>query len=132
MAKKKNVQSTPAVAGTPKGLERKLRRLGKGLATTQELEAKRTRQLDKARQRGATLQAAIMTLRGASDEMVATGPQAYCMREKRSVVIANPVAIVMRNGRSALSGTCPSCGVRVVTTARGAVAPTTGDGAAPV
>jgi hypothetical protein len=72
--KKKDVQPTPAVGRAPKGLERQLRRLGRSLATTQKLEAKRTRQLDKARQRGAALQAAIMALRGASDETVAAGP----------------------------------------------------------
>ena len=130
--KKKDVQPTPAVGGAPKGLKRQLNRLGRDLAMTQKLEVKRTRQLDKARQRGAALQATIMALRGASDETVAGGPRAYCMREKRTVVMANPVAMVMRNGRNALSGTCPSCGARVVTTARRAVEPTAGDHPAPV
>jgi len=130
--KKKGVGPTPAVGGTPKGLERQLRRLGRGLAAAQKLEAKRARQLEKARRRGAAFQATIIALQGTSDETVAAGPQAYCMREKRTVVMADPVAMVMRNGRHAVSGTCPSCGARVVTTARRAVEETAGDPAAPV
>ncbi|MGZ6340637.1 MAG: DUF5679 domain-containing protein [Candidatus Limnocylindrales bacterium] len=46
------------------------------------------------------------------------------MREKHLVSMLEPQAIVMRNGRAALSGTCPSCGAHVVTTARAAMAAT--------
>jgi len=129
--KKKDVEPTPAVGGAPKGLERQLRRLGRDLATTRKLEAKRTRQLDEARRRGGAVQATITALRGASEEKVSAGPQAYCMREKRTVVMADPVAMIMRNGRDALSGTCPSCGARVVTIGRAAIEPVPGDGSPP-
>jgi len=42
--------------------------------------------------------------------------QAFCLRERRRVDILNPVPIVLSNGRPAIAGTCPSCGVRVVRT----------------
>jgi hypothetical protein len=36
--------------------------------------------------------------------------EAYCRREKRRVQMVDPRPVVTANGRSALSGTCPSCG----------------------
>ena len=42
--------------------------------------------------------------------------QAFCLRERRRVDIVDPEPITLSNGRSAIAGTCPSCGVRVVRT----------------
>ena len=86
-----------------------------------DLVAKRERQLDKAQRHGAAIQAEIASLEGAApaaDAAASTGavegPRGYCLREKRTVTIANPEPIVMRNGRTATAGTCPSCGARIV------------------
>lgn len=38
---------------------------------------------------------------------------AYCMKCRRKVEIKNPRMVVMRNGRPAISGTCPYCGTKV-------------------
>lgn len=122
--KKEDRESTPADGSPSKEVERQLRRLERGLEATDKLEARRARQLDKAHRRGHALQATIIALKGPTGPSVTAGPQAYCMREKRTVVMADPVAMVMRNGRDALSGTCPSCGSRVVTTVRKTVAAT--------
>jgi len=123
---KEDPESMPAVGGPFKELQRQLRKLGRGLETTQKLEAKRARQLDKLHRRGQAIQATINALRGPGDPLVTAGPKAYCMREKRTVAMADPVAMVMRNGRDGLSGTCPSCGARVITTARKETAPNAG------
>jgi hypothetical protein len=34
--------------------------------------------------------------------------QAYCVKEKKMVEIQNPTKITMKNGKPALTGTCPS------------------------
>ena len=39
--------------------------------------------------------------------------QAYCVKDKMKVEVQNPVQITMKNGKSALSGTCPKCGTKV-------------------
>ncbi len=126
--KKKDVERTPKVGVAPKELKRQLLKLGRGLETAQKLEAKRTRQLDKVRLRGEAYQASILALQGPASQPAEGGPQAYCMRERRTVVVTDPVAIVMRNGRGGVSGTCASCGAKVVTMARKAVALGEGDG----
>lgn len=36
--------------------------------------------------------------------------EAYCLREKRRVLMLDPKSVVTAKGGSALSGTCPSCG----------------------
>lgn len=36
--------------------------------------------------------------------------EAYCLREKKRVQMADPKPVVTANGGAALSGTCPSCG----------------------
>ena len=38
---------------------------------------------------------------------------AYCMKCRRQVEIKSPKQVVMRNGRPAVSGTCPYCGTKV-------------------
>ncbi len=43
-----------------------------------------------------------------------SGPRAYCLRDRRTIVMVDPQPTVMRNGRPALAGRCPSCGMRVV------------------
>ena len=35
--------------------------------------------------------------------------QAYCVKEKKMVEIQNPTMITMKNGKLALTGTCPAC-----------------------
>jgi hypothetical protein len=39
--------------------------------------------------------------------------QAYCMKDRKMVEIRNPKSIVMKNGRPATQGICPSCGTKV-------------------
>ena len=39
--------------------------------------------------------------------------QAYCVKDKKTVEIKNPVAITMKNGRPATQGVCPICGTKV-------------------
>ena len=93
-----------------------------------KLAAKRRRQLEKAQGKSAAIEAELASLGGAAPAATAAapaagtsataaapgGPQGYCLREKRTVTIVNPQPFVMRNGRTATAGTCPSCGARVV------------------
>ena len=39
--------------------------------------------------------------------------QAYCVKDKMKVEIKNPQNITMKNGKAAISGTCPKCGNKV-------------------
>jgi hypothetical protein len=39
--------------------------------------------------------------------------EAYCVKDKMKVEIQNPKQITMKNGKSALQGTCPKCGNKV-------------------
>ena len=39
--------------------------------------------------------------------------QAYCVKDKQKVEIQNPKQITMKNGKSAIQGTCPKCGNKV-------------------
>ncbi|HEY6570101.1 MAG TPA: DUF5679 domain-containing protein [Candidatus Limnocylindrales bacterium] len=137
----KHSKSRASNEGSVRRAKRKVRRLERRLAAVRELEAKRRRQaakareggaprdlvakrerqLDKAEHRGATIQAEIASLEGAAPAAVSAastdiveGPRGYCLREKRTVTIANPEPMVMRNGRTGTSGTCPSCGARIV------------------
>jgi hypothetical protein len=74
-----------------------------------KLVAKRTRQLQKANRRATAIEAAIAELRAA-----ATGPEVYCLRDRARVVMRDPHPITMRNGRVGVTGSCPTCGGRVV------------------
>src|SRR4029079_7897633 len=38
---------------------------------------------------------------------------AYCVKDKMKVEVQNPQQITMKNGKKALSGTCPKCGTKV-------------------
>lgn len=42
-----------------------------------------------------------------------TALQGYCVKDKRLVDIQDPQPITFKNGRKALSGTCPTCGNKV-------------------
>lgn len=39
--------------------------------------------------------------------------QAYCVKDKTKVEVQNATQITMKNGKPALSGTCPICGTKV-------------------
>ena len=39
--------------------------------------------------------------------------QAYCVKDKMKVEVQNPQKITMKNGKPAISGTCPKCGGKV-------------------
>jgi Domain of unknown function (DUF5679) len=38
---------------------------------------------------------------------------AYCVKDKMKVEVQNAQQITMKNGKKALSGTCPKCGTKV-------------------
>ena len=37
----------------------------------------------------------------------------YCVKDKQKVEIKNPKQVTMKNGRKAMSGTCPKSGTKV-------------------
>ena len=39
--------------------------------------------------------------------------QAYCVKDRKKVEIKNPKNVKLKNGRPAVSGTCPVCGNKV-------------------
>jgi len=39
--------------------------------------------------------------------------EAYCVKDKMKVEIKNPEKITMKNGKPAITGTCPVCGTKV-------------------
>ncbi|HLF09040.1 MAG TPA: DUF5679 domain-containing protein [Dehalococcoidia bacterium] len=39
--------------------------------------------------------------------------QAYCVKDRKTVEISNPVQVTLKNGRPAVQGTCPNCGTKV-------------------
>lgn len=125
-----------AAAKADRGLRKHLKRLQRRLADAARTEAKRVRKLERARWRRQRLESEVDDARAASsvgpDEAApkakakaAPAPkaapvdpatfkgqavEAYCRREKRRVQMVDPRPVVTANGRSALSGTCPSCG----------------------
>lgn len=96
----------------PRRAARKQARLEAKLAAAERLIAKRTRQLGSASDRRASL-AARLARRSASTGDGA-GPMAYCLKDRRQVVIGGAQSVVLSSGRPAVAGTCPSCGSRVV------------------
>lgn len=110
-----------------RGERKRLRRAEARLASARDREKKRARQLEKARVRVKKLEAGVAALRTTADPNGAreVAVQAFCLREKQLVAIVRPVPIVLRNGRGAISGSCPSCGARVVSMARAAGVSTT-------
>ena len=125
-----------AAAKTDRGLRKHLKRLQRRLADAARTEAKRVRKLERARWRRQRLESEVDDARAASsvgpdeaapkakakaapapkaapvDPATSKGQavEAYCRREKRRVQMVDPRPVVTANGRSALSGTCPSCG----------------------
>jgi len=47
-------------------------------------------------------------------------PQAYCVKDREMVEIKDPKDITLKNGRSAVQGTCPKCGTKVTRIGGGA------------
>jgi DNA-directed RNA polymerase subunit RPC12/RpoP len=39
--------------------------------------------------------------------------QAYCVKCRKKVEMKNPKQIKMKNGRDAVQGICPNCGIKV-------------------
>lgn len=39
--------------------------------------------------------------------------QAYCVKDRKMVDMNNAQQITLKNGRSAMQGTCPECGTKV-------------------
>lgn len=106
----------------PQRDRKRLRHAEARLAAARDRETKRARQHAKAHDRVKRLEAGVAALRRAAglDVTRETVVQAFCLREKQLVAIARPSFIVLRNGRPAHSGSCPSCGARVVSLARAA------------
>ena len=131
MAKgKKSARGRDDLQAGAKDVEKRLRRFERRLARVRDNEAKWEHQLGRARARGAELEDRMAALQSTdqagtveSEQDASVGQQAFCMRERRKVVIAGATAIVLKNGRAAVAGTCPTCGARVVTTTRSVVAP---------
>jgi DNA-directed RNA polymerase subunit RPC12/RpoP len=46
-------------------------------------------------------------------EAMTMAVQGYCLKCKKKVEIQNPQNITMKNGRPAISGTCPVCGTKI-------------------
>jgi Domain of unknown function (DUF5679) len=94
-------------------------------------QARRRRKLDRVLERSVALAARIERLRAQAaapappeietDDPVAlpaaAGPRAYCLRERRTIVMTDVRETVMRDGRRGLAGTCPGCGARVARSA---------------
>ena len=134
--KRKPAAEDAAATAAPvadRGTRRRLVRLEKRLVRLAGEEAKRSRQLGEVRVKLDDVRARIDELdagRGVEAEGAggaagtgaattttghgAAAPQAYCMREKRKVAIANAEIVVLKNGRRAYAGACPGCGARVV------------------
>ena len=131
MAKgKKSARGRDDLQAGAKDVGKRLRRFERRLARVRDNEAKWERQLGRARARGAELEDRMTALQSTdqagtveSEQDASVGQQGFCMRERRKVVIAGATAIVLKNGRAAVAGTCPTCGARVVTTTRSVVAP---------
>ena len=45
--------------------------------------------------------------------------EAYCFKDRAKVEIRNPQSVKLKNGRPAVTGTCPRCGTKVYRIGRG-------------
>jgi len=122
-------------------VEHRIQRLERRLARANETEAKRARKLERAQDRGAShavvaarrrkllkahrrgqaLERKLAEIQSPSVAAVVSEPsepRAYCLRERKTIVMRDPRETVMRNGRPALAGICPSCGAKVVRAVR--------------
>ena len=101
---------------------KRLKRLERELAELGATEAKRLAQLHKVRARATAVRVRLTNLRTtvadaggtAGADVPSAGPIGYCMREKRPVQISDPEPVTLSNGRTAIAGTCSTCGARVV------------------
>ncbi|MFN8112906.1 MAG: DUF5679 domain-containing protein [Solirubrobacterales bacterium] len=50
---------------------------------------------------------------GASARKETDMPEGYCVKERKKVEIQNAEQITMKNGRPAITGTCPDCGTKI-------------------
>lgn len=48
--------------------------------------------------------------------------QAYCVKDRKMVDMKDPKEITLKNGRSAMQGTCPDCGTKVTRIGGGSAA----------
>ncbi len=124
---KRSRQTAPGIESGPRpgdgaDVRTRSRRLERRIAELEATEAKRVEQLAKVRARMADLRARLAALDpadAAAGPITASGastpgPTGYCMREKRRVRIGDPVPVTLSNGRAATSGTCLTCGARIV------------------
>ena len=114
---RRNMTTTPegrerALKQRPQPAPRKQRRLEAKLASADRLVARRTRQLGSASTRRAALAAKLARRATAGGD--ATAPMAYCLKDRRQVLIGGARPVVLSSGRAAVAGTCPSCGSKVV------------------
>ncbi|MHB8459844.1 MAG: DUF5679 domain-containing protein [Candidatus Limnocylindrales bacterium] len=126
MAKRSRPTDPPIEAGTPPAdgdkAHKRLKRLERELAELGATEARRLEQLKEVRARAADVRTRFTALRtmdaaaGRSADPAATpaGPIGYCLREKRPVEISDPEPVTLSNGRTAIAGTCSTCGARIV------------------
>ena len=104
------------------GRQKRRKRLERDLAKAVAIETQRMAQLEKIRAQAAGLRAKLAALdtpgeagptRVASDSPL-PGPTGYCMHERRRVTVEDFTTRTLANGRTSVSGTCSSCGGRVV------------------
>jgi len=108
---------------------RKVARLERRLGRLTAKEGRLSRRLSKAQERVRAVEERLRELRGSGP---AGGPAAttttsvpgYCLRERRRVTLSDAQPVTLRNGRTALAGTCPDCGARIVSMAAVRVAAT--------
>jgi hypothetical protein len=94
-----------------KGAGRQIARLEKELNRLAGQELRRTRRLARTRRRASAVAGRLQKLRAPGEPQA----RAYCLRDRRTVVVVDPRPVVLANGRHALTGTCEACGARVVT-----------------
>lgn len=122
-AKAKRVEEAEA-----RRIRRQVARLERRLDELIAQEARRSRKLSRTQERVRAIQERLTVLHGASateDDPPGGDPPAarpsvagYCLRERRRVTLVDAMPVTLRNGRSALAGTCPDCGARIVSMAR--------------
>jgi hypothetical protein len=112
---------TTAVA-KKKANERRVARLRRRLDRLTAQETRRGRKLARTQERRHAVEAKLRDLQPAPPVEVTTpggsttgvAVAGYCLRERRRVTIVDATPVVLRNGRAAMAGTCPECGVRIV------------------
>jgi hypothetical protein len=82
------------------------------LAAADRLIERRRSQLHSAMSHRASIAAKLARLAGPASEAVA--PMAFCIKDRQRVAIGDAHVITLANGRTAITGLCPSCGSKVV------------------